>query len=47
MASAVRQPVQDLLVVPEIPLQPFLELGVAATSLYELKESRAGCWGGL
>jgi len=36
MASAVRQPVQDLLVVPEIPFQPFLELGVAAALLYAL-----------
>ncbi|MYE73393.1 MAG: hypothetical protein F4086_19225 [Gemmatimonadetes bacterium] len=36
MASAVRQPVQDLLVAIEIPFQPFLELGVAAALLYAL-----------
>ena len=47
MASAVRQPVQDLLVAVEVLIQPFLKLGVAAALLYALKESRAGCWGGL
>jgi len=36
MASAVRQPVQNLLVAIEIPFQPFLELGVAAALLYAL-----------
>lgn len=47
MALAVRQPVQDLLMAIEVLLQPSLKVGVAAALLYALKESRAGCWGGL